>query len=106
MASEAAEMTCRGGGDLGSPNPGHEAASEEANATANKTPSQSTRLVKTPLMEGQEEGTKTRVGRGLMNDPKEESSDPDPTDPLPPPPWAEIESTKGKKPEGRRAVPG
>jgi len=65
------------------------------------------------LMEGQEEGTKTWVGRGLMNDPKEDSSDmqdsrasPDPTDPIPPPPWAEIESTKGKEPEGRREVPG
>ena len=44
-----------------------------------------------------------------MNDPKEESSDmqdssPDPTDPLPSPPWAEIESTKDKEPEGRQSL--
>ena len=110
-ASEAVKMACRGGRGLGPPSPRHEAASGEAKATASRTPPQSTGLVNNLLMEGQEEGMKTRVGRGLMNDPKEESSDmqessPDPTDPLPPPPWAEIESTKGKKPEGRRAVPG
>ena len=44
-----------------------------------------------------------------MNDPKEESSDmqdssPVPTDPLPSPPWAEIESTKDKEPEGRQSL--
>jgi len=50
MASESAKMACRGGGGLGPPNPGHEAAGEEAKATANKTPSQSTVLVKNPLI--------------------------------------------------------
>ena len=52
---------------------------------------------------------RTRIGRRLTNDPKEESSDmqdcsPDPTDPLPPPPWAEIQSIKGKEPEGRKSL--
>jgi len=59
MASKAAKMACRGGRGLGPPNPGHEAASEEAKAIASKTPPQSTGLVNNPLMEGQEEGTKT-----------------------------------------------
>jgi len=54
MASEAPRMAYRGGGGLDPPNPEHEAASEEAKATVNKTPSQSTVPVKTPLMEGQE----------------------------------------------------
>jgi len=53
MASEAPRMAYRGSG-LDPPDPEHKAASEEAKATANKTPSQSTVLVKTPLMEGQE----------------------------------------------------
>jgi len=102
-------MACRGGGGLGPPNPEHKAVSKEAKATANKTPSQSTVPVKSPLMEGQEKGTKTRIGRGLTNDPKEESSDmqdssSDPTDPLPPPSWAEIESIKGNEPEGWQSL--
>jgi len=54
MASEAPRMAYRGGGGLDPPNPEHEAASEEAKATVNKTPFQSTVPVKTPLMEGQE----------------------------------------------------
>jgi len=29
---------------------------------------------------------------------------PDPTDPLPPPPWAEIQSIKGKEPEGQKSL--
>jgi len=59
MASKAAKMAYRGGRGLGPPNPGHEATSEEAKAIASRTSPQSTGLVNNPLMEGQEEGTKT-----------------------------------------------
>jgi len=107
IAGEAARIACRSGEGLGTPSPGHEAASGEVKATTSRTLPHPTGLVNSPLVEERREGAKMRVEEELINDPKGESSSMqdsslDPTAPLPPPPWAE--STKDKEPEGRQSL--
>jgi len=102
IVDEAAKVTRGSGEGLGTPSPGHGAASGEVKATTSRTPPHPTGLV-SPLMEERREGTRTRIEKESINGPKGESSSMqdsslDPTAPLPPPPWAE--STRGKELEG------
>jgi len=96
----------RSGEGLGTPSPGHGAASGEVKATTSRTPPHPTGRV-SPLMGERRKGTRTRIEKESINGPKGESSrkqdsSPDPTAPLPPLPWAE--STRGKEPEGRQPL--
>jgi len=100
-------MVMRGSGEgLGSPSPGHGAASGEVKATIRRTPPHPTGQAN-PLMGERRKRTRTRIEKESINGPKGESSSTqdsslDPTAPLPPPPWAE--STRGKEPEGQQPL--
>jgi len=74
IAGEAAKVTCGSGKGLGTPSPGHGAASGEVKATISRTPLHPTGLVNSPRMEERREGTRTRIEKELINDPKGESS--------------------------------